>query len=89
MAGLLLRKSLTSSSIEGNLKRNIPKEDVDEPFESGVVRVFKQPGIECPCDEDDYIHEDDVQQISTSVFVTNFPDQFSAKDLWNTWKQYG
>ncbi|GJT89203.1 hypothetical protein Tco_1070920 [Tanacetum coccineum] len=28
--------------------------------------------------------EDDVQQISTSVFVTNFPDQFSAKDLWNT-----
>ncbi|GJX26071.1 RNA-directed DNA polymerase, eukaryota, reverse transcriptase zinc-binding domain protein [Tanacetum coccineum] len=33
--------------------------------------------------------EDDVQQISTSVFVTNFPDQFSAKDLWNTYKQYG
>nr|GEV75048.1 UvrD-like helicase, ATP-binding domain, P-loop containing nucleoside triphosphate hydrolase [Tanacetum cinerariifolium] len=33
--------------------------------------------------------EDDVQQISTSVFVTNFPDQFSAKDLWNTCKQYG
>ncbi|GKD82864.1 nucleotide-binding alpha-beta plait domain-containing protein [Tanacetum coccineum] len=28
--------------------------------------------------------EDNVQQISTSVFVTNFPDQFSAKDLWNT-----
>ncbi|GKD17717.1 hypothetical protein Tco_1206875, partial [Tanacetum coccineum] len=33
--------------------------------------------------------EDDVQQISTSIFVTNFPDQFSAKDLWNTCKQYG
>nr|GEV75049.1 RNA-directed DNA polymerase, eukaryota, reverse transcriptase zinc-binding domain protein [Tanacetum cinerariifolium] len=32
--------------------------------------------------------EDGVQQISTSVFVTNFPDQFSAKDLWNTCKQY-
>ncbi|GKC66910.1 nucleotide-binding alpha-beta plait domain-containing protein [Tanacetum coccineum] len=33
--------------------------------------------------------EDEVQKISTSVFVTNFPDQFNAKDLWNTCKQYG
>nr|GEX41749.1 RNA-directed DNA polymerase, eukaryota [Tanacetum cinerariifolium] len=33
--------------------------------------------------------EDDVQQISTSVFVTNLPYQFFAKDLWNTCKQYG
>nr|GEX65242.1 RNA-directed DNA polymerase, eukaryota, reverse transcriptase zinc-binding domain protein [Tanacetum cinerariifolium] len=33
--------------------------------------------------------EDKVQKISTSVFVTNFPDQFTAKELWNTCKQYG
>ncbi|GKB36570.1 RNA-directed DNA polymerase, eukaryota, reverse transcriptase zinc-binding domain protein [Tanacetum coccineum] len=33
--------------------------------------------------------EDEAQKISTSVFVTNFPDQFNAKDLWNTCKQYG
>nr|GEY15367.1 RNA-directed DNA polymerase, eukaryota, reverse transcriptase zinc-binding domain protein [Tanacetum cinerariifolium] len=33
--------------------------------------------------------EDDVQKISSSVFVTNFPKQFSAKDLWNTHKVYG
>ncbi|GJT69862.1 nucleotide-binding alpha-beta plait domain-containing protein [Tanacetum coccineum] len=33
--------------------------------------------------------EDEVQRISTSVFVTNFPEVFSAKDLWNTCKQYG
>ncbi|GJR64060.1 RNA-directed DNA polymerase, eukaryota [Tanacetum coccineum] len=33
--------------------------------------------------------EDEVQKISTSVFVTNFPDQFTAKELWNTCKQYG
>nr|GEZ89201.1 nucleotide-binding alpha-beta plait domain-containing protein [Tanacetum cinerariifolium] len=33
--------------------------------------------------------EDDIQKISTSVFVTNFPDEFSAKDLWNTCKKYG
>ncbi|PWA92147.1 hypothetical protein CTI12_AA082720 [Artemisia annua] len=33
--------------------------------------------------------EDEVQKLSTSVFVTNFPDQFYAKDLWNTCKQYG
>nr|GEX12019.1 nucleotide-binding alpha-beta plait domain-containing protein [Tanacetum cinerariifolium] len=30
--------------------------------------------------------EDDVQKISSSVFVTNFAEQFSAKDLWNTCK---
>nr|GEX31906.1 nucleotide-binding alpha-beta plait domain-containing protein [Tanacetum cinerariifolium] len=33
--------------------------------------------------------EDDVQKISSLVFVTNFPEQFSAKDLWNTCKVYG
>lgn len=33
--------------------------------------------------------EDEVQKISTFVFVTNFPYQFNAKDLWNTSKQYG
>nr|GEX79120.1 RNA-directed DNA polymerase, eukaryota [Tanacetum cinerariifolium] len=33
--------------------------------------------------------EDDVQKISSSVFVTNFLEQFSAKDLWNTCKVYG
>ncbi|GKB86995.1 nucleotide-binding alpha-beta plait domain-containing protein [Tanacetum coccineum] len=33
--------------------------------------------------------EDDVQKISTSVFITNFPDSFSAKDLFKTCSQYG
>ncbi|GJX81254.1 nucleotide-binding alpha-beta plait domain-containing protein [Tanacetum coccineum] len=33
--------------------------------------------------------EDEVHKISTSVFVTNFPDQSCAKDLWNACKQYG
>nr|GEY40704.1 nucleotide-binding alpha-beta plait domain-containing protein [Tanacetum cinerariifolium] len=33
--------------------------------------------------------EDDVKKISTSVFVTNFPDGYGAKDLWNTCKLYG
>nr|GEW25666.1 RNA-directed DNA polymerase, eukaryota, nucleotide-binding alpha-beta plait domain protein [Tanacetum cinerariifolium] len=33
--------------------------------------------------------EDEVQRISKSVFVTNFPKVFSVKDLWNTCKQYG
>ncbi|GJZ26819.1 RNA-directed DNA polymerase, eukaryota [Tanacetum coccineum] len=33
--------------------------------------------------------EDDVQKISTSVFITNFPDMLSANDLFNTCKQYG
>nr|GEX03544.1 nucleotide-binding alpha-beta plait domain-containing protein [Tanacetum cinerariifolium] len=33
--------------------------------------------------------EDDVQKISTSVFITKFPDGYGAKDLWNTCKLYG
>ncbi|GJU52083.1 RNA-directed DNA polymerase, eukaryota, reverse transcriptase zinc-binding domain protein [Tanacetum coccineum] len=33
--------------------------------------------------------EDEVHKISTSVFVTNFPDQYGAKDLWNSCKVYG
>nr|GEZ23354.1 nucleotide-binding alpha-beta plait domain-containing protein [Tanacetum cinerariifolium] len=33
--------------------------------------------------------EDDVSRISTSIFVTNFPDSFSAKDLFHSCKQYG
>ncbi|GJR84433.1 RNA-directed DNA polymerase, eukaryota [Tanacetum coccineum] len=33
--------------------------------------------------------EDDVNRISTSIYVTNFPDSFSAKDLFQTCKQYG
>ncbi|GJS18983.1 nucleotide-binding alpha-beta plait domain-containing protein [Tanacetum coccineum] len=32
--------------------------------------------------------EDNVLKISTSVFMTNFPEQASAKDLWNACKQY-
>ncbi|GJY39337.1 nucleotide-binding alpha-beta plait domain-containing protein [Tanacetum coccineum] len=33
--------------------------------------------------------EDEVQKMSTSVFITNFPDSFSAKDLFKTCSQYG
>nr|GEU94958.1 nucleotide-binding alpha-beta plait domain-containing protein [Tanacetum cinerariifolium] len=33
--------------------------------------------------------DDDVQKISTSVFVTNFPNGYGAKALWNTCKLYG
>ncbi|PWA68268.1 hypothetical protein CTI12_AA310550 [Artemisia annua] len=33
--------------------------------------------------------EDDVAKISTSIFVTNFPDSITAKDLFNSCKTYG
>nr|GEX68534.1 nucleotide-binding alpha-beta plait domain-containing protein [Tanacetum cinerariifolium] len=33
--------------------------------------------------------EEEVQKISTSIFVTNFPDHAKAKDLWNVCKKYG
>ncbi|XP_076952630.1 uncharacterized protein LOC143626409 [Bidens hawaiensis] len=42
-----------SSAVDS--KRNVPEEDVDAPLQSGVVHVYKQPGIECPSDEDDFI----------------------------------
>ncbi|KAH6760297.1 hypothetical protein C2S51_017246 [Perilla frutescens var. frutescens] len=45
----------TSHPGEANLRRNASEEDVDAPLQSGVVRVFKQPGIEAPSDEDDFI----------------------------------
>nr|GEX33138.1 hypothetical protein [Tanacetum cinerariifolium] len=32
--------------------------------------------------------EDDVNKISSSIFVTNFPDNFSAKELWKACNQY-
>ncbi|GJY33214.1 nucleotide-binding alpha-beta plait domain-containing protein, partial [Tanacetum coccineum] len=33
--------------------------------------------------------EDDVNRISSSIFVTNFPQSFTAKDLFHVCKQYG
>ncbi|GKB39564.1 nucleotide-binding alpha-beta plait domain-containing protein [Tanacetum coccineum] len=33
--------------------------------------------------------EDDVAKISVSVYITNFPDNCTAKDLFNKCKQYG
>ncbi|GKA18607.1 nucleotide-binding alpha-beta plait domain-containing protein [Tanacetum coccineum] len=33
--------------------------------------------------------EDDVSKISTSIFITNIPETFSAKELFNSCKQYG
>nr|GEV00337.1 RNA-directed DNA polymerase, eukaryota, reverse transcriptase zinc-binding domain protein [Tanacetum cinerariifolium] len=33
--------------------------------------------------------EDEVHKISISLFISNFSDQFTAKDLFNTCKQYG
>ncbi|GKA31137.1 RNA-directed DNA polymerase, eukaryota, nucleotide-binding alpha-beta plait domain protein [Tanacetum coccineum] len=33
--------------------------------------------------------EDQTQQISKSIFVTNFPDHFTFRDLWRVCEQYG
>lgn len=46
------------SSGQNILKRNLnlcSEEDVDAPLQSGIIRVFEQPGIEAPSDEDDFI----------------------------------
>ncbi|KAJ0704134.1 hypothetical protein HanPI659440_Chr14g0559291 [Helianthus annuus] len=52
---LITKTQTASSSAESNQKRDILEEDIDAPLQSGVVRVFKQPGIECLSDEDDFI----------------------------------
>ncbi|KAL9241561.1 hypothetical protein vseg_015662 [Gypsophila vaccaria] len=53
---LAVTHGLDTSHQEGSLKRNITSEDdVDAPLQSGVVRVYRQPGIEVPSDEDDFI----------------------------------
>nr|GEU58193.1 hypothetical protein [Tanacetum cinerariifolium] len=36
-----------------------------------------------------HIKEDQTQKISKLVFVTNFPDHFTARDLWNVCVTYG
>ncbi|GJX90084.1 nucleotide-binding alpha-beta plait domain-containing protein, partial [Tanacetum coccineum] len=33
--------------------------------------------------------EDDLSRISTSIYVTNFPEFYSAKELFHVCKQYG
>ncbi|GJU61238.1 RNA-directed DNA polymerase, eukaryota [Tanacetum coccineum] len=69
---------------------NTPIEVMHNPMKSHLRLAFRvlrylkrKPGLDIT------FREDDVQQISTSVFVINLPNQFSAKDLWNTCKQYG
>lgn len=50
------RTHSSSHSRQSNLKRNLhSEEDVDAPLQSGIIRVFEQPGIEAPSDEDDFI----------------------------------
>ena len=53
----LTKNQSSSRAGEGNLKRSniCAGEDVDAPLQSGIVRVFEQPGIEAPSDEDDFI----------------------------------
>ncbi|KAE8735862.1 TUDOR-SN protein 1 isoform 2 [Hibiscus syriacus] len=50
----LMRSLNVPHSEESNLKRDIEK-DVDPPLESGIVRIFEQPGIEAASDGDDFI----------------------------------
>ncbi|XP_054786759.1 uncharacterized protein LOC129293006 isoform X2 [Prosopis cineraria] len=49
-------KESAKISGQSHLKRNVCSgEEVDAPLHSGIIRVFEQPGIEAPSDEDDFI----------------------------------
>ncbi|KAH1072944.1 hypothetical protein J1N35_025272 [Gossypium stocksii] len=58
----LMRIQNIPHSGKGNLKRNI-EEDVDAPLQSGIVRVYEQPGIEAASDEDDFIEVRSKRQV--------------------------
>ncbi|PPD90115.1 hypothetical protein GOBAR_DD12953 [Gossypium barbadense] len=58
----LMRIQNIPHSGKGNLKRNI-EEDVDAPLQSGIVRVYEQPGIEAAGDEDDFIEVRSKRQV--------------------------
>ncbi|XAR57798.1 hypothetical protein NMG60_11026064 [Bertholletia excelsa] len=62
MLGMKIEKESSSNTQsarccrEGNLKRDLcSEEDADAPLQTGIVCIFKQPGIETPSDEDDFI----------------------------------
>ncbi|XP_038722737.1 uncharacterized protein LOC120014758 isoform X2 [Tripterygium wilfordii] len=84
-------------SVDGRLQRNIhSEEDVDAPLQSGIVRVFEQPGIEAPSDEDDFIEvrskrqmlndrrEQREKEIKAKTRVTKTPPRKPRSVLQNT-----
>ncbi|KDP31924.1 hypothetical protein JCGZ_12385 [Jatropha curcas] len=48
-------KGAGNESLRKNQSISRSGEDVDAPLQSGIVRVFEQPGIEAPSDDDDFI----------------------------------
>ncbi|GLJ48184.1 hypothetical protein SUGI_1017410 [Cryptomeria japonica] len=63
-SGLQMPVVTGSRSTEGILKRNEKSEVADDvPLQSGIVQIFKQPGIETPSDEDDFIEVKTRRQI--------------------------
>ncbi|KAJ7952862.1 TUDOR-SN protein 1 isoform 2 [Quillaja saponaria] len=46
---------LSNKMVKQTVEAACLNSDVDAPLQSGIVRVFEQPGIEAPSDEDDFI----------------------------------
>eukprot|EP01018_Ginkgo_biloba_P021828 Gb_29158 [translate_table: standard] len=56
-------KASPRSGGRGPLLKSMSEVGVDAPLQSGVVRIFEQPGIEAPSDEDDFIEVRSKRQI--------------------------
>ncbi|GJS57557.1 RNA-directed DNA polymerase, eukaryota, partial [Tanacetum coccineum] len=94
----VLHSSITTETICAALE-GVSESYLEEPEESAEFTGRKQmtvlPYCGFPARQMDTIVgpkrsvEDEVMRISTSVFVTNFPEQSGAKELWNACKQYG
>nr|GEW89979.1 RNA-directed DNA polymerase, eukaryota, reverse transcriptase zinc-binding domain protein [Tanacetum cinerariifolium] len=70
--------------------KEILKENKKVPVRRDFNPVhFDLPSIQFVISGYQRTKDDDVQRLSASVFVTNLPDGYGAKDLWNTCKLYG
>ncbi|KAF2295216.1 hypothetical protein GH714_032174 [Hevea brasiliensis] len=54
-SGSKAEKGAGKESLRKNQSISHAGEGVDAPLQSGIVRVFEQPGIEAPSDDDDFI----------------------------------
>nr|GEW19921.1 RNA-directed DNA polymerase, eukaryota, nucleotide-binding alpha-beta plait domain protein [Tanacetum cinerariifolium] len=87
-AGLVIQRGLPFNHFDDEQTTKVFQKHLQPKYNHVVCYVWLFYSIHEKKD-DNKSKEDEVHKISTSVFVTNFPDQSNAKDLWNACAQYG
>nr|GEW84647.1 RNA-directed DNA polymerase, eukaryota, reverse transcriptase zinc-binding domain protein [Tanacetum cinerariifolium] len=91
-SGSCARELKSTKSFRVERTRSFPQEDdIDKRADMFIENFYRQLRMErqVSLQLSKRSKEDDVQKISTFVFVTNFPDGYGAKNFWNTCKLYG